>query len=151
MRANLQREIAAAAIGGGSGQEPVHALITRGLSVLRDARRLLRDAGLSAALAALRDAKAGRAYVRVALPRGAHARLALQPPDFGRINGGPRPLVTVYPARGNPRASFDVPQAALDLTRLCGTDVEAATRVLLGLERARRRCYELSEEGTRWL
>lgn len=151
MRKNLEREVVAATLSGGQGTEPILALVTKGLDVLRSTRRTLRDAGLTEALSALRSAKAGRSYVRAALPRGAHARFHLTARDPGRINGFAFGLVTVHPARGATRTHHDVPPAAADLARLVGTDVEAATRILLGLERARRRCYELAEEATRWL
>ena len=155
MRKNLEREVVAATLSGGQGTEPILALVTKGLDVLRSTRRTLRDAGLTEALSALRSAKAGRSYVRAALPRGAHARFHLTARDPGRINGFAfglaLALVTVHSARGATRTHHDVPPAAADLARLVGTDVEAATRILLGLERARRRCYELAEEATRWL
>jgi len=156
MRKNLEREIAAAALGGGTGAEPVLALVTKGLDVLRGTRLTLRAAGLKDGLGAVRSSKTGRDYVRVALPRGVTARFHLTPTEPRLINGNVVaghmvPLLTILPVQGKPRLYFDVPPAAKELSRRAGTDVEAATRILLGLERARRRCYELAEEATRWL
>jgi len=156
MRANLQREIVAATLGGAGGGAAVLAPITKGLGVFRDTRASLRDAGLLAGIA-MRASKTGREYVRVALPRGVMARLHLTPSHSqgGVKPGRPEhmlvPLLTVVPVQGEPRKFFDVRTAAADLARRAGTNVEAATRILLGIERARRRCYELSEEATRWL
>lgn len=152
MRVNLQREVAAAALGGGRGTEPILVLVTKGFEVFRGVRNTLRDAGLKAGVWSLRASKTkvGRDYVRVALPRGVTARLHLTPsPPLGTEHMVP--LLTVIPVQGKPRLYFDVPTAATELARRAGTDVEAATRILLGLERARRRCYELAEEATRWL
>jgi hypothetical protein len=155
MRKNLEREIAAAALGGGQGTEPILALVTTGLDVLRGTRLTLRAAGLKDGLGAVRSSKTGRDYVRVALPRGVTARFHLTPPEptliNGRVAGHMVPLLTILPVQGKPRLYFDVPPAAKELARRAGTDVEAASRILLGLERARRRCYELAEEATRWL
>jgi hypothetical protein len=148
MRKNLEREVAASALGGGQGTEPILALITRGLTVFRGVRLGLRDAGLRAGIGLLQDGKTGRNYVRIALLRGVTARVHLASESPGT---GMEPLVTVLPAQGRPRPYFDVPPAAAALAHRVGTNVEAATRILLGLERARRRGYELAEEATRWI
>ena len=152
MRANLQREVAAAALSGGTGGEPILALITKSLTVFRGTRLTLRDAGLKSGIWAVRNAKAGRDYVRVTLTRCVTARIHMMPSEASGSPGSTmEPLVTVHPVQGKPRRYFDAPTAAAELARRAGTDVEAAIRILLGIERARCRCYELAEEATRWL
>jgi hypothetical protein len=154
VKANLRREVAAAALGGGAGTEPIRALVLKGLSNYRDVRFNLRLCGLAFAVRDLRSSKAGRDYVRIALRRGAKAHIHLAPQSWyqgGTFDQKVMPLVTVYPASGALRKYADAPSAAAELATRVGTDVEAALRVILGIERARRRLYELCEEATRWL
>jgi len=152
VKASLRREVAVAALSGGTGTEPVEALLRKGFGNYRDVRRNLGSCGLTAALSDLRANKAGRDYVRVALRRGATARIHLAPVR-PHTNGpiGHIPLVTIIPARGAERRHMDAASAAMELAERAGTDVEAALRIVLGIERARKRCYELCEEATRWL
>jgi len=154
MKANLRREIAVAALSGGSGSEPVEALVLKGLSNYRDVRRSLGGCGLIEAVRDLRKSKAGRDYVRVALRRGASAHVHLSPRDWyqdGTIGNKAMPLVTIHPVRGVSRRHMDATPAAKELAERAGADVEVALRIVLGIERARKRCYELCEEASRWL
>ena len=154
MKANLRREVAVAALSGGTGTEPVEALVRKGLANYRDVRLSLGKCGLVEAVRDLRKSKAGRDYVRVALRRGAtaHIHLTLKStyPD-GSVASNPAPLVTIHPARGASRRHMDAASAAKELAERAGTDIDAALRIVLGIERARKRCYELCEEATRWL
>lgn len=147
MRKNLEREIAAAALGGGSGREAAKPLIAKGLVAYRTARLGLRNAGLEEAL--LRAPPGRRDYVRVRLPRGASVRLHLAPTGTGATR--PMPLLTVFSRDGGMALYMEPTAAAGELARRAGTDIETIVRVVLGIERARRRLYELCEEGTRWL
>jgi len=154
MKANLRREVAVAALSGGTGSEPVEALLRKGLGNYRDVRLSLGKCGLIEAVRDLRRSKAGRDYIRVALRRGAtvHIHLALKSayPD-GTFDTKPTPLVTIHPARGASRRHMDAGLAAKELAHRAGTDVDVALRIVLGIERARKRCYELCEEASRWL
>lgn len=148
MRANLEREIAASVIGGGAGTEPVELLLRKGLHNFREVRNRLWASWLHEALISLQAAKAGREYIRVALKRGASARLHL----LARSGTGATPLlVTVERSRGAPLLFFDVVPAATDLAARVGTDAHAVVRVVLAIERARKRCYDLCEEARRWI
>lgn len=155
MKANLRREVAVAALGGGTGTEPVEALLRKGLSNYRDVRRSLEACGLAEAVRDLRTSKAGRDYVRVALRRGATAQIHLAPKSWYRDGTFELkktvPLVTIVPRVGASRLHMDAGSASKELAERAGTDVEMALRIVLGIERARRRLYELCEEATRWL
>lgn len=154
MKASLRREVAVAALSGGTGTEPVEALLRKGLSNYRDARRSLDNCGLSLAIRDMRRSKSGRDYVRVSLRRGAtaHIHLALRSSYAdGTFDQKQQPLVTIIPAHGANRRHMDAASAAKELAERAGTDVEAALRIVLGIERARKRCYELCEEASRWL
>lgn len=148
MRKNLEREIAAAALGSGDGREAVQQLFQQGLTAYRDARLGLRGAGLDDAL--LRPGR--RDYVRIGLPRGASVRLHLAPYDRPRPSGGlvNMPLFTVI-RRSVPTRYMDVVPGAKELARRVGTNIDAILRVVLGIERARCKLYELCREETRWL
>lgn len=143
----LQTDILAAALADGNGIRPVADLLRQGLSSFRDARLELRTAGLQNGLTMHLQARGSRDYVRVELPRGVQARFALEPGNGSLAHV----LVTVVPVRGKPRRYYDVSSAGTDLVNRVRTDVAAVVRLLLGIERARRRLYELAEEGTRWL
>lgn len=154
MKANLRREVAVAALGGGTGSEPVEALLRKGFGNYRDVRRSLDNCGLSMAIRDMRKSKSGRDYVRVSLRRGATAHIHLAVRSYhsdGTMDHKQLPLVTVIPARGGERRHMDAAAAAKDLAERAGTDVEAALRIVLGIERARKRCYEICEEASRWL
>ncbi len=154
MKANLRREVAVAALGGGTGTEPVEALLKKGLDNYRDVRRSLIANGLAEAVRDMRTSKAGRDYVRVALRRDATVRIHLAPRSYyrdGTFDSKAVALVTIGPARGADRIHMDAGSAAHELAERAGTDVEVALRIVLGIERARRRLYELCEEATRWL
>lgn len=154
MKANLQREMAAAALSGGTGGEPIGQLIRKGLDNYRDVRLALGRCGLAEAVRDLRKAKAGRDYVRVALRRGVTVQIHLAPRGWykdGSWDQKPMGLVTVLPRVGLYRRYMDPAAASTELAARAGTDVEVALRIVLGIERARKRCYELCEEATRWL
>ena len=153
MKADLRREVAAAALGGGKGTEPVEALLRKGLSNYRDVRLTLDRCGLSEAVRDLRKSKAGRDYIRVALRRGVTARIPLAQRSFRAetFDSKAVALVTIWPAQGGAQDYMDAASAARGLAQRAGTDVETALRIVLGIERARRRLYELCEEATRWL
>jgi len=142
MRGDLEREIAVAALGGGTGSEPIRAFVTKSLVVLRSARLKMRSY-------MPRGDGACQYYVRVSLPRGVTALLHVPTAWYGVARMVP--LLTILSVRGKRRSYYDVPCAAHELTRRAGTDAATATRILLGLERARRRCDEVAEEATRWL
>lgn len=148
MRVNLEREVAAAVLGGGKGTEPVLQLFTKGLRNFREVRSRLWNGGLREASGSLKEAHAGRLYVRAALRRGASVRIHFVDRS---PSGATALLLTIERPNGAPVELFDVPPAASELTRRVGTDVAAAVRVVLAIERARKRCYELCEEATRWL
>lgn len=150
MRANLEREIAAAALSGDTGPAPVLELFRNGLTALRSVRNSLRDAGLDNAVALQVLDRKARGYVSISLPRGVKARLYLASRLVtGRV--GAMPLMTIHPVRGRVIQCFDVPPAVGQLVHRVGTNVDAAVRVALGIERARQRCFELCEERSRWL
>lgn len=154
MKANLRREVAAAALSGGTGSEPVEALLRKGFANYRDVRRALDNCGLGQAVRDLRTSKSGRDYVRISLRRGATAHIHLALRSWykdGTVASQQMPLVTIIPARGADRRHMDAASAAKELAERAGTDVEAALRIVLGIERARKRCYELCEEASRWL
>lgn len=154
MKANLRREVAAAALSGGTGSEPVEALLRKGFGKYRDVRRSLDNCGLSQAVRDMRKSKAGRDYIRISLRRGAAAHIHLALRSWyadGTLDARQLPLVTVIPARGAEHRYMDAAAAAAELAARAGTDVEAALRIVLGIERARKRCYELCEEASRWL
>lgn len=154
MKASLRREVAVAALSGGTGSEPVEALLRKGFGNYRDVRRSLDSCGLSQAVRDMRKSRAGRDYIRISLRRGAtaHIHLALRSWHAdGTIDSRQLPLVTIIPVRGAEHRYMDAAAAAAGLAVRAGTDVEAALRIVLGIERARKRCYELCEEATRWL
>ena len=154
MKANLRREVAAAALGGGTGSEPVETLLRKGFANYRDVRRTLDNCGLSQAIRDMRKSKSGRDYVRISLRRGATAHIHLALRSWyadGTMASQQLPLVTIIPVRGADRRHMDAASAAKELAERAGTDVEAALRIVLGIERARKRCYEICEEASRWL
>lgn len=154
MKANLRREVAAAALSGGTGIEPVEVLLRKGFANYRDVRRSLDNCGLSQAIRDMRKSKSGRDYVRISLRRGATAHIHLALRSWyadGTVDQKQLPLVTIIPVRGAERRHMDAASAAKELAERAGTDVEAALRIVLGIERARKRCYELCEEASRWL
>lgn len=144
-KVRLEREIVLSALSGAAGNAPVHDLIRKGLENFRRIRYENR-LSISAALDALRKSKTGRDYVQIGLPRGATARLPL-----GSELDRQSPLVIVLRSRGSTVSIGDAGFAAAWLAQRVGTNVEAAMKLLLGIERARKRCYELCEEATRWL
>lgn len=153
MKANLRREVAVAALGGGTGTEPIRKLLLKGLENYRDVRLNLAGCGLAEVVRDVRASKAGRDYVRVRLRRGATAHIHLAPTTWAKDGRTTKtePVVTIVPGRGADRRHMDARSAAHELAERAGTDVEVALRIVLGIERARRRLYELCEEGTRWL
>ncbi len=148
MRKNLEREIAAAALGSGDGTEAVRLLLMKGLHAFREARLGLREAGLFEAM--LR--KSGRDYVRIGLPRGASVRLHLPAHGQTRLGGSTSmPLLTLFKRNEQGTPYMEPSRGAKELARRVGTNIEVILRVVLGIERARRKLYALCEEETRWL
>jgi hypothetical protein len=110
MRKNIEREVAAALLAGGSGSVPLEALIRKGLTNYRDVRRSLDSCGLAGAVHDVRTSKSGRDYVRAQLRRGAKLHIHLAPRSAyrdGSLDSKTMPLVTIVPARGVDRRYMD--------------------------------------------
>ena len=152
-RAKVEREVAAAVLG---GDQPVPKLLRAGLITVARVRERLHEALESAF-----ERSGTRDYVWTALPRGGklivHLR-AYQGGSHKRV-----PLITLVRARSGKRdTAFGVevdvnmraprPAGSVELlTERLGSDATAIVRSMLAIERARKQCYALAEEVTRWL
>lgn len=142
-RAKVEREVAAAVL---AGTDPAVELLRNGLRTLAAVRHELRTA-----LTAAFKRKGTRDYVWTKLPHGGKLLVHLR---YGAHTsaGMPRPLVTVVRARsGKKAAAHGIDNAVGLLTDRLGSNVVAINSALLAIERARRQCYALAEESTRWL
>lgn len=153
-RAKVEREVAAAVLG---GDQPVPQLLRAGLETLQQVRRLLAEP-ITAAL----ERDGVRDYVWTGLPRGGKLLVHLR--DRTRSQGNRGPIVTIARARSGKRefaCNLDTEWrpgrakstvGAIDLlTERLGTDVSGIVLTMLAVERARKQCYALAEEATRWL
>lgn len=144
-KTELRRELAAGALAG-SAERVLEARLSRVLVNYQGIRRQLWDGGLAAALATRRIH-----YVRVSIGRQKQLRIWLgdYKPTVIR-NGRPlRLLVELNWGREDRRSHERPDTAARSLARFIGADVERASLVFAGIERARKTLFRLAEEGTR--
>lgn len=146
-RGRIKKAMALAVLG---GHVPSERLILDGLNVLVETRKRLELAGLAAGL----DRGDTRGYVRTQLSRKRKVHIHLDPRVERRPTGtakGPPPLVTIVRQSGRKEPYRAIGEAKNALTRMLRNNVDDTVRVVLAIERARRQCYHLSEEATRWL
>lgn len=153
MKKRVEAEMAVAALSGDNAT--VVQMIEHGLRSFEGARRKL-DTMTSAVLA---SASARRRYVAAGLPYGAKLVLPLGDTESRQrmrsdgttfSNSTRSALIKLTRRSGRAEQAFDVHQAALWLADRVKGNPDAAVRVLMAIERARRQMFALAEEGTRW-
>lgn len=148
-RARIKRAMALGALAG--APEASEQLIVKGIDVLLKTRGHLQGAGLTAAL----DQDSGRRnyiYTTLSRKRKVLVHLDPRPPrdEKGNATGGAL-IVTIVRRTGRRDETRTASHAMNELAKMLGNNVEDTARVLLAIERARQRCYQLAEEATRWL
>ncbi len=146
MKSRVEKEIANAALAGDANAE---ALLVKALSAFRRTR-----AELDTLVYQSLSGKNKRAtYTSIGLPYGARCEIDLRSRTLPTVGGSgtrPAPLVRFYTRTGHMAATQDLATAAHMLAGRLRGKVGATVKVLLGIERARKRLFELAEEATRW-
>lgn len=145
MKKRIERTMALAAVAGQTPATALGPLLMRGLQQFRGARVHNQ--------AAIKDASGSKGFrdaVRVGLPYGAKLYLPVIQVTKGP---GQHPVVLaqVENKLGRGVIFYDTRGLADDLIIRIGKRPEAAVKVLLGIERARLRCWHIAEEENRFL
>lgn len=122
-------------------QTPAEDLIESGIRAFRGVRQECQGLGLGPAVKA-RGARSS--YVATKLPFGAKLKLPLHP-------GDPLGHLTLRTGSVTSWEAHHYIYLVKELSRRVGSNVDAVVRLLEAIERARRQCFTLCEEATRWL